>query len=178
MEELFKKMMLPSIVSSIVFLALGIIMFIYPEFTLATISKVIGFMIIGIGIIGVFQYMRNREEASFKFNLIYVLTTVILGILCVYKYKVVSSILPVILGIWVCFDSFIKLRMAIGIKNMGIANYKYPLIMSIISLLIGIFLILNPFLTATFIVKLVAVSIIIYSIIDIIQDYTIVKYLK
>lgn len=178
MEELFKKMMLPSIISSIVFLILGVIMFIYPELTLEIIAKVIGFTIIGIGIIGILQYIKNREQASFKFNLIYVLTTIILGIVAVYRYKVISSILPVILGIWVCFDSFIKLRMAIGIKNMGIANYKYPLFMSIFSLVIGIFLVLNPFLTATFIVKLVAASIIIYSVIDIIQDYTIAKYLN
>lgn len=178
MEELFKKMMLPSIISSIVFLVLGVIMFIYPELTLEIIAKVIGFTIIGIGIIGIFQYIRNREQTSFKFNLIYVLTTIILGIVAVYRYKVISSILPVILGIWICFDSFIKLRMAIGIKNMGIANYKYPLFMSIFSLIIGIFLVLNPFLTATFIVKLVAASIIVYSVIDIIQDYTIARYLK
>lgn len=178
MEELFKKMMLPSIISSIVFLALGVIMFIYPDLTLEIISKVIGFTIIGIGIIGVFQYIRNREEASFKFNLIYVITTIILGGLAIYRHDVVSSIIPVILGIWICFDSFIKLRMAIGIKNMGIPNYKYPLVMSIISLLIGIFLVLNPFLTAKIIVKLVATSIIIYSVMDIAQDYTISKYLK
>lgn len=178
MEELFKKMMLPSIISSVVFLALGIIMFIYPELTLEIISKTIGWTIIGIGIIGVFQYIRNREEASFKFNLIYVLTTIILGCIAIYRHDVVSSIIPVVLGIWICFDSFIKLRMAIGIKNMGIPNYKYPLVMSILSLLIGIFLVLNPFLTAKIIVKIVAVSIIIYSVIDIVQDYTISKYLE
>ena len=102
----------------------------------------------------------------------------VISILAVYNYKVVSSILPVILGIWICFDSFIKLRMAIGIKNMGIANYRYPLFMSIFSLAIGMFLVLNPFITATFIVKLVAASIVIYSIIDIVQDYTISKYLR
>jgi len=178
MEDLFKKMMLPSIISSIVFLALGIIMFIYPEMTLEIIAKVIGFTIIGIGILGVIQYIRNKEEASFRFNIIYVTTTLILGALAVYRYDVVSSIIPVVLGIWICFDSFIKLRMAIGIKNMDIPNYKYPLVMSILSLLIGIFLILNPFLTATFIVKFVAASIVIYSTLDIIQDYTISKYLK
>lgn len=178
MEELFKKMMLPSIISSIVFLVLGVIMFIYPEFTLEIISKVIGFTIIGIGIIGIFQYIRNREEASFRFNLIYIFTTIILGGIALYRHDVVSSIIPVVLGIWICFDSFIKLRMAIGIKNMGIPNYKYPLVMSIFSLLIGIFLVLNPFLTAKIIVKLVAASIIIYSVMDIAQDYTISKYLK
>lgn len=153
-------------------------MFIYPDLTLEIISKTIGFTIIGIGIVGVFQYIRNREEASFKFNIIYIITTLILGGIAVYRYDIVSSIIPVILGIWICFDSFIKLRMAIGIKNMGIPNYKYPLIMSILSLLIGIFLVLNPFFTAKIIVKLVATSIIIYSVIDIIQDYTIIKYLE
>lgn len=178
MEELFKKMMLPSIISSIVFLILGVIMFIYPEVTLEIIAKVVGFTILGIGVIGIIQYASNRAESSFKFNIIYILTTVILGVLAIYQYKVVSSIIPVVLGVWICFDSFIKLRMAIGIKNMGIANYKYPLLMSIFSLLIGIFLVLNPFLTVKFIVKLIAASIVVYSVIDIIQDYTIAKYLK
>ena len=56
MEELFKKMMLPSIISSIVFMILGIIIFINPEVTLEVISIVVGCMIIGFGIIGIIFY--------------------------------------------------------------------------------------------------------------------------
>ncbi len=178
MESLFKKMMLPSILSSIVFLILGVIIFINPEVTLEIIAKVIGFMIIGLGIIGIFQYIGNRDNASFKLNLLYVLTTVILGLIAVYNYKVVSSIIPIVLGIWICFDSFIKLRMAFGIKNMGIANWKYPLIMSILSFIIGIFLLFNPFGGAVIMMKVAAICIVLYSIIDIIQDCSIVRYLR
>lgn len=178
MEELFKKMMLPSIISSLVFLVLGIIIFLNPELTLEIIAKVIGFTIIGLGVIGIFQYIKNRSEASFKLNLLYVLTTIILGAIAVYRYEVVSSIIPIILGIWICFDSFIKLRMAIGIKNMGIENWKYPLVMSILSFAIGIFLLFNPFGGAVIMMKIAAICIVAYSVLDIIQDYTIVKYLK
>ena len=178
MESLFKKMMLPSVLSSIVFMILGIIIFINPEVTLEIIAKVIGFMIIGLGVIGVFQYITNKEEASFKLNLLYVLTTIVLGGIAVYNYKIVSSIIPVVLGIWICFDSFIKLRLAIGIKNMGIDNWKYPCLMSILSLIIGIFLLFNPFAGAVVMMKIAAACIVLYSVLDIIQDYTIFKYLK
>lgn len=178
MEELFKKIMLPSIISSLVFLALGIIIFLNPELTLEIIAKVIGCTIIGLGMIGLIQYIKNRNEASFKLNLVYVMTTIILGAIAVYKYEVVSSIIPIIIGVWICFDSFVKLRMAIGIKNMGINNWKYPFVMSILSLVIGIFLLFNPFGGAVIMMKIAAVCIIIYSVIDIVQDYTIVKYLK
>ena len=178
MENLFKKMMLPSILSSIVFMILGIIIFMNPEVTLEIIAKVIGFMILGLGIIGIFQYIANRNEASFKLNLLYVLTTVILGGIAIYNYKIVSSILPIVLGIWICFDSFIKLRMSIGIKNMEINNWKYPCVMSILSLAIGIFLLFNPFTGAVVMMKVAAICIVVYSVIDIIQDYAIIRYLK
>ena len=177
MENLFKKMMLPSILSSIVFMILGIIIFINPEVTLEIIAKVIGCMIIGLGVIGIFQYIKNREESSFKLNILYIATTIILGGIAVYHYKVVSSIIPIVLGIWICFDSFIKLRMAIGIKNMGITNYKYPLVMSILAMIIGIFLLFNPFAGAVLMMKIAAICIVVYSVIDIIEDYTIIKYL-
>ena len=61
---------------------------------------------------------------------------------------------------------------------MGINNWKYPFVMSILSLVIGIFLLFNPFGGAVIMMKIAAVCIIIYSVIDIVQDYTIVKYLK
>ena len=178
MEGLFKKMMLPSILSSIIFMIAGVIMFMYPETTLKIIAEIIGFMVIGLGVIGIFQYIINREESSFKLNLLYIVTTIILGCIMVYKYEFVSSIIPVILGIWICIDSFIKLRLAIGIKNMGIDNWKYPCVMSIISLAIGIFLLFNPFAGAVVMMKLASAGIVLYSIFDIIQDYTIFKYLK
>ena len=178
MENLFKKMMLPSILSSIVFLVLGVIMFMNPEITLEIVAKVIGIMIIGLGVVGIFQYIANREEVSFKFNLIYVLTTVILGLVALFNYKIVSSIIPIILGVWICFDSFIKLRMSIGIKNMGIPNWKYPCLMSILSLIIGIFLLFNPFGGAVVMMRLAAACIVLYAIIDIVQDYSIIRYLK
>lgn len=178
MEELFKKMMLPSIISSVVFLIVGVVIFINPETTLEIISIIVGCMIIGFGLIGILQYLANKETSSFKLNLLYVLTTVILGIIALYNYKIVASIIPVVIGVWICIDSFIKLRMAIGIKNMGISSWKYPLVMSIISLAIGIFLLFNPFGTAVLMTQIAAACIVIYSLIDIIQDYTIVKYLK
>lgn len=178
MEDMFKKMMLPSVISSIIFLIVGVVIFINPEVTLEIVAKVIGFMIIGFGVIGIFQYISNRENASFKLNLLYVVTTIILGIVAVYNYKIVSSIIPIVLGIWICFDSFIKIRMSVGIKNMQIANWKYPLVMGILSLAIGVFLLFNPFGGAVIMMKIAAICIIIYSIFDIVQDYTIVKYLK
>ena len=178
MEELFKKMMLPSIISSIVFMILGIIIFINPEVTLEVISIVVGCMIIGFGIIGIIQYIGNRDTSSFKLNLLYVLTTIILGAIALYNYKIVASIIPIVLGIWICFDSFIKLRMAIGIKNMGISSWKYPLLMSILSMAICIFLLFNPFSGAVIMMQVDAVCIVIYSVIDIIHVYAIVIYLK
>lgn len=178
MENLFKKMMLPSILSSIIFMILGVVMFIYPEAILEIIAKIIGFMVIGLGIIGIFQYIGNKEESSFKLNLLYIITTIILGGIIVYHHKFVSSIIPVVIGIWICFDSFIKLRLAIGIKNMGIENWKYPFFMSILSLAIGIFLLFNPFAGALIMMQIASACIVIYSVFDILQDYTIFKYLK
>ncbi len=178
MENLFKKMMLPSIISSIVFMISGIVIFMNPEETLKIIAQIIGWMTVGFGVIGIFQYIQNKEEASFKLNLLYIITTIILGAIIIYNYKFVSSIIPVVLGIWICFDSFIKLRLAIGIKNMGIDNWKYPCVMSILSLIIGVFLLFNPFGGAVIMMKIAAACIVIYSVFDIIQDYTIFKYLK
>jgi len=50
--------------------------------------------------------------------------------------------------------------------------------MSILSFAIGIFLLFNPFGGAVVMMKIAAICIVVYSVIDIIQDYTIVKYLK
>ncbi|MDD2627287.1 MAG: DUF308 domain-containing protein [Clostridia bacterium] len=178
MEKLYRKLLIPSIISSIMFTALGLLIFMNPATTLEVIAKIIGFTIIGLGIIGVFQYLKNRKEASFSLNLVYVITTIILGIIMIYKYQIVSSIIPIIIGIWICFRSFIKLRMAILLKNMDNGAWFYILIISILSLILGVFLLFNPFAGALLIVKTAAVLLIIYSIFDIIEEYAIIRYLK
>lgn len=178
MEKLYRKLLIPSIISSIMFIALGILVFMNPATTLELIAKIIGFTIIGLGIIGVFQYLKNRKDASFSLNLVYVITTIILGIIMIYRYQIVSSIIPIIIGIWICFRSFIKLRMAMLLKNMDNKAWVYILIISILSLALGIFLLFNPFEAALFIVKTAAILLIIYSLLDIIEEYSIIRYLK
>lgn len=178
MESLFKKMIVPSILSSVILLVLGVVIYINPEDTLKITSIVIGSIVILFGIIGIFQYVVNREKDSFKFNILYVTTTIILGVIMIWKYKAIVSIIPIILGIWICFDSFIKFRMSLGIKNLGIKNYRYPLVMSILSFIIGVFLLFNPYISSLIIMKISAIGIAFYAIIDIVQNFAISKYLN
>lgn len=176
MEKLLKKMVLPSILISVLLLVLGIVVFIYPETTLELMAKIIGAGVIALGIIGIIQYVNHKDEESFRLNIFYAMAVIILGIVTMCSYKFVSSIIPIILGIWIVIDSLIKLRLCIGIKDAGISRWVYPFVMSFVTLVIGIFLIFNPFESAIAITKIGAILIIVSSVIDIIQDVMVIKY--
>ena len=176
MENFFKRFVLPSMLVSVLMLIIGVVIFIYPETTLEFIAKIIGAAVIGLGIVGIIQYVNHRGEDSFKLNIFYTTAVVILGIIMMCSYKFVSSIIPIVLGAWIIIDSLIKIRICVGMKGSGMRTWVYPFVMGFLTLIIGIVLVFNPFASAVAIMKIGAILLIIYSIIDIIQNIMIIKY--
>ena len=80
-KNLFKKTGWISIVGSIIFAILGIILICNPEGTLQVIAGILGAIFMIIGILKIIRYVTSKGKNNFyNYDLIYGLTAIVIGI--------------------------------------------------------------------------------------------------
>ena len=98
----------------------------------------------------------------------------ILGIITLIYNSEVLRALQMIIGIWIIYTAVVRMSVSIKLKRLELNVWTYSLILSIIMFGCGLFVILNP----EMVVITLGVIMIIYSVIDIIEDIILVKNVK
>ena len=179
MESLMKRFFRSSIISSIILIALGLLLIFQSEATIMMISYVIGGILIAIGVIAIIKFIQNvGKEQKNELDIVYGVVCIILGIIVIKNPEAIASIIPIILGISIILSSATKLQYAIELRANKNKLWKTTLILALISTLCGIILLFNPFKAASYFTKVVGIFIIIYAVLDIISSYTVKRNIK
>lgn len=167
-----KSMYRTSMIFSIVLLIVGIFLLIKPETTLYAISYLVGIILIIWGIVPVISFFSDKENQNYlEFSFICGVFALIFGIIVMINPSIIGSIIPLLIGIWMVINGVTKLQYALSVKKLGM-DATTPIIISLVILICGILLIFNPFGGAVILTKLIGVFLIIYSVLDIVECYT------
>lgn len=179
MENLVTKILKSSIWGSIALAVLGVLLFLYSELTIVSISYLIGGVLIGIGVISLLKFISgmNKDKKN-EMDIVYGIITIILGIIVITNPKAIASIIPFIIGILMIISSSAKIQYSFDLKKRNSELWVSTLVVAIITLVCGVLLIFNPFAGADFIVKAIGVIIFIYAVLDIISGIRIYKTVK
>ena len=140
MKDFFKRAGIISIITSIIFAILGFIMIKNPEGTINVISKVIGLIILLIGIEKIINYLLfNGNGDLFNYDLIYGIIAIIIGVLIMVYSSVFANIVGIVIGIWIAYEAAIKMLLSLKLKNAGVSSWLVMLALSAITLLAGIY---------------------------------------
>ena len=178
MENLVTKILKSSIWSSIALAILGVLLFLYSELTIVSISYLIGGVLIGIGVISLLKFISGNKEKKNEMDIVYGIITIVLGIIVITNPKAIASIIPFILGIIMVISSSTKILYSFDLKKSNSNLWISTLIVAILTLVCGVLLIFNPFAGAEFITKIIGGILLIYAILDIISTVRISKELK
>ena len=166
-----KKVIWPSLISSIFLLLLGLLLFFKSGATLIAISYLIGGILSAVGIIAIINFLRNSSKDIFnQLNIIYGVVSIVAGIFLVTVPEFIGSIIPVVVGITVIISSSLKLQQALFLKNMNSKYFMPSLIMAILCLVCGVVILFNPFTSAVVVTKMIGLFMIIYAVLDIINS--------
>ena len=172
-----KSMFKTSIMVSILLILIGIFLLLNPETTLYVLSYIIGFLLIVFGLIPIISFFSNKENQNYlEFSFIVGVFSFILGLIVVIKPTLIGSIIPLMIGIWMIINGVIKLFYALSINRQSKATSS--IILPFVIIICGLILIFNPFEGAVLITKVIGISIIIYSLLDLIECFTLRKSLK
>ncbi len=174
-SKIFKKTGVYSLVSSIIFAILGLILIINPEGTVKVISLILGFMFILIGIYKTINYFVNRGGYDlYNYDLAFGIIAIVLGIITIIYIKEISALLRILIGLWIIYSSVIRFSLSLKLKVLGTDAWKYSLILSIIMLICGLYVLFS----SNIIVVVIGIVILVYAILDIIESLIFISNIK
>lgn len=175
LKKILKKTGRISILESLIFAILGIILVSNPEGTITVISRILGAVFIIIGILKIISYFITKEKNDFyNYDLIYGIVAIIIGIVVIAYMNIIGSLFRIIIGIWIIYTALIRINLAIKIKNINSTIWIYSLILAILMLICGVYTIAN----SGVIVVTIGTIMIIYAIADIIENIIFMKNIK
>ena len=176
MKVEIKKVIWPSLLSSIFLLLLGLLLFFKSSETLVGISYLIGGILIALGVIAIINFLRNKTRDVFmQLNIVYGIVSIVAGLFLVTVPEFIGSIIPIVVGIAVIISSSFKVQQALILKNLDNKYFLPSLIMAIICLVCGVVILFNPFKSAVVVTRIIGIFMIIYAILDIINTYILKK---
>lgn len=164
-DNKLKSMFRTSVIVSLALILVGIFLIVSPETTLSFVSYGTGIVLLITGLIPTINFFINKEnqkylDISFIFGIIFI----IVGIVIIINPKIVASIVPLLIGIWMIINGVIKLYYSILI-NKTVKSIS-SIIISLLILVCGLLLVLNPFGGAVTLTIIIGIFLVVYSLLD------------
>lgn len=144
MTKPFQKTML---ITSVVYLAIGLILIIWPDAARQIIIYAIGAAALLYGGYRIVDFFVRKEHLSGTVQLGVALgiACILTGLFLIFKVDLVVALLAAIIGVAVIIDSVLRLQIALNLRQTGGQYWAVLLITSFVTLGLGILLLFNPF---------------------------------
>ena len=177
--EYFKKLLQKSgwvsIIESLVFAILGIVLVWKPAGLVTAISYVTGSIFIAVGVIKIINYVQaNKKSDLYNYELLYGIMTAIIGIVIIVHADILSTIFGIIIGMWIVYSSIVRAFAALKLKEENSKIWIYSLVLAAIMCLCGLYIIFD----AGMVIRTIGIIMIIYAIIDIIENILFINNVK
>ena len=164
-----------SIITSIVYFILGIIIIINPGLTIGMFSALIAILSI---IYGVTISIINIVDIKSSENLVLGILLIILGIILLIYPGSLSILISLSIGIWFISSSVNRIKIAILLKGVEKFNWLMVLFSAIITLLVGMTFIFSPLVSAITLTIFGGILMMVYSLCNIFEIIVIKKNIK
>lgn len=171
-----KKVLLPSLISSIILFVLGLLLFFKSEVTLMSISYIIGGVLFALGVMAIVRFMtRENNDVFTQLNIVYGVICILGGVFFIKEPELIGSLMPIFLGIAIIINSSLKIQQALMLRNMKSQYWIGSFVTALLCLLCGVVLLFNPFKGAVIITKIIGLFLIIYAILDVVNSFILKK---
>ena len=154
-----------SLISSIIFLILGAIMFTRPDAIILFISYVIGGIMI---LIGAFKCIKNyldvkKDNNTSSKEMVFGIFLIVIGLVFIFLANVIEALVRLVIGGWILFAGINRLINALRL-NKKTKRFIIFLVLAILLIAAGLYTILE----ANLAFKTIGLMLMIYSVIEIV----------
>lgn len=166
MVKHFNNIINYSVVLTILFFLIGVILILFPDMKILTISYAISILLILLGLVLAIYSMNKIYLINF---LSFGVLQVILGtIILIYPYALIT-LLPIAVGVWMILKSTIDFRVSLILKKGKVKDWIYVAILSILAIICGIMLIVKTEIGTIELTVIVGIFLTAYSLTSIID---------
>ncbi len=175
LKLILKKEGILSIIESIVFAILGLILVYKPEGTLKIIACILGTIFILFGVFKIINYFYTKGKYDFyNYDLVFGVLALIIGIVTMIYSSTIGTIFRIIIGIWIIYSALIRISLSVKLKTQNLNIWLSSLVLACIMLICGLYITLN----SGAIIITIGIMMIVSSVIDIIEDIMFMKSVK
>lgn len=135
-----KKLTINNLIYALLFFVFGIVLLTSTEDLISIASKVIGIVLIIVGIIKsiIYVYMKGKLGTYKLSELVFGLLIISCGSLLLLYSNALSFAIRTIIGLWILFAGINRIILAISIRAIDKLGFRVYLITSILMIIIGI----------------------------------------
>ena len=160
MQNIIKNKLL----SSIVFLILGVLLLIAPAQSLAVFVRIIGGVLLIGAIVRLIAYFITKKEDRVPLSLILGVAAAVIGAFFVIAPGVVTSILAYVFGAILILVSLLDLVISVRLP----ASKFVAMLLALLELAVGVLIVVNPRAFADFMTRFIGAALIYESIVGVV----------
>ncbi len=141
----FSKMLLGNIVLVGIFLIYGLIAYLNPySMSMKAAEVYLGIFLVLFGVFYLYEFLMKSEIKLFKYKVISGVTSLLLGVFVMINPFKTFGVITTILGIYLSICALLKVIVAFKFKKLKFDGWKILMVMSFILLIFGVFMGINP----------------------------------
>ncbi len=176
--KLLKEFKWNMILAALIYIALGVVLLMWPDFTSRAICTVLGGMLLVYGVFQVIGFFTKGTDgwSWAVVDLLVGLCALGLGVFALLNPEAVLSVLPIALGAVVVVDSCVSLKRALQLRELGMEKWWIICLLAVITALFGLLVVFNPFASLTVLVRIIGAVLIYEGVSDIVTVCHVGRY--
>ena len=165
--SLVKQLKWNLILLAVIFIALGIVLILWPGATMKTICYLLAAMLLALGVASLINYLRKDISGIiYRYDLVVGLCAILGGILVIVKVDKLTDLIPAVLGFLVTMSGILKMQNSVDMLRLGHGTWHVAFAMAIVNIVAGIVLLMNPFEAAQILIMCIGIALVYSGITD------------
>lgn len=157
-----KKYKTGAIILSVLTIALGVVMIIWPDISALTACYLTGAICIAMGIYELIRYFElGLAGVLFRFDLGIGIFSILAGVILICHPMGAMTVLPIILGVYIIISGIFSIQTSTELRIFGYSSWWTSLVLGIIGVLLGVFMIFDPFTGAAALMIYIGISLLV-----------------
>ena len=158
MKEKVKNLKFNFVVAAILYLALGVVLLVWPDTTSNLICYAIGGVLLLYGVVGIISFLISREKtAALALQLIVGVVAAALGVFFLTQPRLILSILPVLMGLFIIIVSLLSIKRAFEMRGYRYERWWAAFLLALIAIALGLLVLFHPYMTAQTVVMVIGI---------------------
>lgn len=145
------------ILSSLLYVALGLLLLLLPGLSLNVACLLIGGAVLVYGAARLAAYFRGGASAD-RLDLVLGVLLVLLGLFLLIWIRFLLALVPVVLGVYILVDSLGSLKRSLDMRALGFSRWWVSCLVAAALALCGLVMVFNPFGTMEGLVQFIGLG--------------------